>query len=61
MIQEHVENAKHVVDGLSIATTFAAIMTWVPHMAAFLSLIWAGFRVYNAYLDMKIKKKELNK
>lgn len=61
MIQEHVEQAKHVIDGLAIGTSVAAIMTWIPHFAAIASLIWAGLRIYETIIDIKLKKKKLEK
>lgn len=62
MIQhEDIEAAKHVIDGLGIGTLFGAFWGLLPHAAFLLTIAWFVLRLYNAYLDMKIKKKELAK
>lgn len=59
MIQENLETGKHVLDALSIGTLVATFWQLLPHGAALLTFIWAGFRLYNAYLDKKIKTLEI--
>lgn len=60
MIQDNSEQLKQAMDVLSASAVIASIMTWIPPMAAILSLVWAGMRLYESYLNIKIKRKELN-
>lgn len=40
------EHTKMALDGLSVATAFAALATWLPPLAALASLIWSAIRIY---------------
>jgi hypothetical protein len=40
------ENAKAVLDGLSLATVVAALTAWLPPIAAALSIVWTAIRIY---------------
>lgn len=40
------EQIKHALDGLSVATAFAALVAWLPPLAAFASLIWTLIRIF---------------
>lgn len=40
------DTTKHVIDGLSITTTVAALFQMLPHIAALLSVIWGVIRIY---------------
>lgn len=40
------ENAKHVVDGLSLATAVATLAQWLPSIAAVASIVWSLIRIY---------------
>lgn len=43
---ENVEHVKHGVDVLNLWLVVAACMDAVPHITAFLSLIWIALRIY---------------
>jgi len=40
------ETAKHVADGLSIATVIGTLAEILPAIAALFTIIWTGFRIY---------------
>jgi hypothetical protein len=40
------EGTKHVLDGLSLITVLGTLMDWLPALAAILSIIWTGIRIY---------------
>jgi hypothetical protein len=40
------EGTKHVLDGLSLITVLGTLMDWLPAVAALLSIIWTGIRIY---------------
>jgi hypothetical protein len=40
------ENAKHLLDGASMATAVAALAAWLPPLAALASLVWTLIRIY---------------
>jgi chromate transport protein ChrA len=42
---EH-ENAKHVIDALSIGGILATLAGWLPAIAAILSIVWTLIRIY---------------
>ena len=37
---------KYWIDAASIGTAFATFVGWFPHVAAGLSIIWTGLRIY---------------
>jgi hypothetical protein len=46
-MKEHLnEGTKHVLDGLSLITVLGTLMNWLPAVAALLSIIWTGIRIY---------------
>ncbi len=58
-IQKIPEQIKLVGDGTAAGVSFAAVLGWLPHIAAIGSIIWVIFRIYNEYLQMRINKKIL--
>jgi hypothetical protein len=42
---QNVENLKHVTDALSITVVVAALVSWLPALAALASLIWSVIRI----------------
>lgn len=40
------EQIKHALDGVSLVTAIAALVAWLPPLAAFASLIWSLIRIY---------------
>ena len=42
---EHQETAKHVLDAASIGVAFATFVSWLPSIAALLSIIWTFIRI----------------
>jgi len=45
MANEH-EQAKHLIDALSIGGVISTVVGWLPDIAAFLSIVWAVIRIY---------------
>ena len=48
------EHLKIVGDGLSIATISATLMTFLPPVAAVLTIIWSAIRIYETRTVQKI-------
>ena len=42
----NIEHAKHVVDGLSMATVVGALVDLLPAIAAVFTIVWTGIRIY---------------
>jgi peptidoglycan biosynthesis protein MviN/MurJ (putative lipid II flippase) len=42
------ETAKHVGDAVSIAVVLGALAQWLPPIAALLTIIWTGIRIYES-------------
>lgn len=42
------EGTKHVLDGLSLITVLGTLMSWLPAVAALLSIIWTVLRIYES-------------
>lgn len=40
------DNVKHIGDGISISTMLAAVAGWLPALAALVTIIWTGIRIY---------------
>lgn len=40
------EHIKHWLDIASVGTAIGTIIGWFPHVAAGLSIIWTGLRIY---------------
>lgn len=44
---EHVpDGAKYLLDIASVGTLLATLASWLPSMAAGLTIIWTGIRIY---------------
>jgi hypothetical protein len=42
------EGTKHFLDGLSLLTVLGTLMSWLPAVAALLSIIWTLLRIYES-------------
>jgi hypothetical protein len=42
------ESSKHFLDGLSLLTVLGTLMSWLPAVAALLSIIWTLLRIYES-------------
>lgn len=40
------EDIKQVLDTASIGTMIAAIVGWLPHISALLTVVWMALRIY---------------
>lgn len=38
--------AKHLIDGISVVTVLGTLMQVLPALAALLTVIWTGIRIY---------------
>jgi len=46
---DHVsEPTKHVVDALSLLTVLGTLVNFLPAIAAILSIVWSGLRIYES-------------
>jgi len=48
------EGTKHVLDGLSVITVLGTLMSWLPAVAALLSIIWSVLRIYESKTVQKL-------
>ena len=55
-MQQIPEQVKLIGDGAAVGLSVAAILQWIPHVAAVVSLVWALMRCYSEYLDIKAKR-----
>ena len=52
------EGTKHVLDGLSLVTVLGTLMSWLPAVAALLSIIWTVLRIYESKTVQKLLGKK---
>lgn len=52
------EQVKLLGDVGAGSISLAAILGWIPHLAAIGSLIWVCLRIYNEILDIQAKRKK---
>ena len=52
------EGTKHVLDGLSLLTVLGTLMSWLPAVAALLSIIWTLLRIYESKTVQKLLGKK---
>jgi hypothetical protein len=49
LMKDHLnEGTKHVLDGVSLLTVLGTLMSWLPAVAALLSIIWTVLRIYES-------------
>lgn len=53
-MNESPEAAKHVMDAVSVGTVVASLAGIVPSIAALLTIIWTGIRIYETETVQKI-------
>ncbi len=46
MLAQHSEQIKHVADGVSITAVIGAVTGLLPAIAAGVTIIWTGIRIY---------------
>ena len=54
------EQSKTVMDGLSISTMIAALVGWLPAVAAFLTIIWTAIRIWETKTVQKLLERFKN-
>jgi hypothetical protein len=60
-MKEHLsESTKHFLDGLSLVTVLGTLMSWLPAVAALLSIIWTLLRIYESKTVQSILRKKRN-
>jgi hypothetical protein len=52
------EGTKHVLDGLSLITVLGTLMSWLPAVAALLSIVWTLLRIYESATVQKLVGKK---
>jgi peptidoglycan biosynthesis protein MviN/MurJ (putative lipid II flippase) len=51
------EQLKHVGDALSVGTVVATIAGWLPAVAALVTIVWTGIRIFETQTVQKLLKK----
>lgn len=49
--------ASRVMDTLSVTTVVATLAGWLPSMAAIVTIIWTGIRIYETQTVQRLLKK----
>jgi len=52
------EGTKHFLDGLSLLTVLGTLMSWLPAVAALLSIVWTTLRIYESKTVQKLLGKK---
>jgi hypothetical protein len=47
-------------DGLSLAAIVASYVGWLPHIAAFLSIVWFALKIIVAWQEYRLNKRKLD-
>lgn len=45
-MNQTVPTLKHVGDAVSVAVVLGALASWLPPIAALLTIVWTGIRIY---------------
>jgi hypothetical protein len=53
------DTLKTFCDWLATTITLATLLSWLPHMAAALGVVWGCYRIYESHLNVKLLKKQL--
>lgn len=48
------ETTKHIADAISITTVVGTLTTWLPPIAALLSIVWTAMRIYEMITGKQI-------
>ena len=51
------EQLKHLGDALSVGTVIATIAGWLPAIAALVTIVWTGLRIFESPTVQKLLKK----
>ena len=51
------EQLKHLGDALSVGTVVATIAGWLPAIAALVTILWTGIRIFETQTVQKLLKK----
>lgn len=51
------DTASRVMDTLSVTTVVATLAGWLPSMAALVTIIWTGIRIYETNTVQRILRK----
>lgn len=54
MNQEQVESVKHIADGAAIIVAGASLVGLLPAIAALLTIIWTGIRIWETKTVQKL-------
>jgi chromate transport protein ChrA len=56
------EQTKHLLDALSIGTVIATLASWLPPLAALISIVWGLLRIYESRTVQRIlRRRQRNK
>jgi hypothetical protein len=53
-VHQHSEQIKHTVDGVAGVVTVGALMEYLPHVSAILSIVWLVIRIYETDTIQKL-------
>ncbi len=54
--QQVMESAKYGADGGAVALAVASFLSYLPNVAAVLSVVWLTLRIYETVLNLKDRK-----
>lgn len=53
------DTAKHWIDALSLGALVATLIDVLPAATALLVFVWTAMRIYESYLTIKLKHREM--
>ncbi len=53
-------SAERAIDALSLGAIIATFAGWLPHVAAFLSVVWFGLKIIIAWQEYRLNKRKLS-
>lgn len=56
-----VDHGKPLIDAASIAVGVSTLLSWLPHIAALLTVIWTMIRIYEARTVQRLLGKEYHR
>lgn len=59
-VQQLDDSFKHALDLMSFGSAIAAALSFIPHLAAVLGVVWICLRIYETRLNIQLAQKKLN-
>lgn len=57
-VQQSLEQAKPVIDGINIVAVGALLAGWLPPLAALLTIVWTGIRIWESETVVRLRNRK---